>query len=40
MTPLRTREIVEKVFVPAMSVVTFEPGQVVQQRVEALGHRQ
>ena len=39
LTPLRTREIVEKVFVPEKSVVTFKPGQVVQQRVEALGHR-
>ena len=30
----------EKVFVPEKSVVTFKPGQVLQQRVEALGHRQ
>ena len=29
----------EKVFVPEKSVVTFKPGQLVQQRVEALGHR-
>ena len=29
----------EKVFVPEKSVVTFKPGQAVQQRVEALGHR-
>jgi len=35
LTQLRTREIVEKVFVPEKSVVTFKPGQVVQQRVEA-----
>ena len=29
----------EKVFVPEKSVVSFKPGQIMQQRVEALGHR-
>jgi nucleoid DNA-binding protein len=29
----------EKVDVPEKSVVTFKPGQIMQQRVEAVGHR-
>ena len=29
----------DKVFVPEKFVVTFKPGQVMQKRVEALGHR-